>query len=112
MSAYRNSEFVSTAIADLLASGCVIKCLEQPFIVNPLSVSTQRTGKKRLILDLRIPNKYLWKQSVKYEDLRTALIFLNRHGHMFQFDLKSGYHHISIRPESHKFFGFSWVVNG
>ena len=58
----------------VLASGCVIKCLEQPFTVNPLSVSIQRTGKKRLILDLRIPNKYFWKQSVKYEDLRTALV--------------------------------------
>ena len=112
MSAYRNEEFVSSAISDLLASGCVVQCQEQPYIVNPLTVSTQTTDKKRLILDLRIPNKFLWKQPVKYEDLRTALLFLRREGLMFQFDLKSGYHHISIRPDHQKYLCFSWEFEG
>ena len=112
MSAYRNEEFVSSAISELLESGCVVHCPEQPYIVNPLSVSTQRSGKKRLILDLSVTNKFLWKQSVKYEDLRTALVFLKRQGFMFQFDLKSGYHHISILPDHQKYLGFSWEFEG
>ncbi|CAH3015729.1 unnamed protein product [Porites evermanni] len=36
---------------------------EQPFVVNPLSVSIQPCSKKRLILDLRHVNKSLIKQS-------------------------------------------------
>ena len=33
-----------------------------PAIVNPLSVSIQSSGKKRLILDLRHVNLYIFKQ--------------------------------------------------
>ena len=31
---------------------------------------------------------------------------------MFEFDLKSGYHHIEILQEHQAFLGFSWIVNG
>ena len=31
---------------------------------------------------------------------------------MFMFDLKSGYHHVSINKNFVKFLGFSWVFNG
>ena len=31
---------------------------------------------------------------------------------MFQFDLKSGYHHISIRSDHQKFLGFCWKYQG
>ena len=44
-----NSNFVEEAIADLLNKGCVI---EVPFkVVNLLTVSTNKSGKIRLILD-------------------------------------------------------------
>ena len=107
-----HSNFVTNAISDLIESGCVTLCNQQPFIVNPLSVSVHKTGKRRLILDLRNVNKFLWKQPVKYEDLRTALLFLRPHGFMFQFDLKSGYHHISILPEHQQYLGFCWMFKG
>ena len=48
---------------------------EQPFVVNPLSVSIQPCGKKRLILDLRHVNKSLIKQSVKYEDWKIVMSY-------------------------------------
>ena len=31
---------------------------------------------------------------------------------MFKFDLKSGYHHIDMHPECHKFLGFQWETKG
>ena len=49
-----------------------------PRNVNPLSVSMQFSGKKRLILDLRFINMHLWKKSVNFEDLRVALNYLKR----------------------------------
>ena len=48
-----------------------------PRVVNPLSVSVQANGKKRLVLDLRYVNKFLGKMHVKYEDcLRAGCIYV------------------------------------
>ena len=63
-SARIHADFVDQAIRELLNSNRVRIVNEQPFAVNPLSVSVQPWGKKRLILDLRHVNKSLIKQSV------------------------------------------------
>ena len=31
---------------------------------------------------------------------------------MFKFDLKSGYHHVSINESYTQFLGFSWIIDG
>ena len=46
-----------------------------PDVVNPLRVSVQPNGKKRLILDLRYINNFLIKRRVKYEDWKIALSY-------------------------------------
>ncbi|CAC5391543.1 unnamed protein product [Mytilus coruscus] len=53
-SANVHSKFVNEAISELLNIGCVIETPFQPFVVNPLSVAVQSSGKKRLILDLML----------------------------------------------------------
>ena len=60
-------EFVE-ANQDLVESGRVVETKVPPRVVNPLSVSVQANGKKRLILDLRYVNKFLRKMQVKFED--------------------------------------------
>ena len=79
-----------------------------PRNVNPLSVSVQSSGKKRLILYLRFINKHLWKQSIKFEDLRV----LEKGHFMFSFEIKSVYHHVPIFPLHKSFLGFSWFYKG
>ena len=64
-------------------------------MVNPLPVSVQPNGKKRLILDLRYVNKHLIKQRVEYEDWKIALSYFQKRAFMISFDLKSSYHHIA-----------------
>ena len=59
-SAVTHSHFVSEAISDLRTK-CVEILDHKPDIVNPLSVSIQSSGKKRLILDLRHVNLYVFK---------------------------------------------------
>ena len=68
-SSLRHSAFVLEAIHDLLIKGLIEECSHRPTVVNPLTVSVQNSGKKRLILDL-----HLWKASVKFEDIRTAML--------------------------------------
>ena len=72
-SAILYSDFVAQAISDLLATGSVVECDSAPTVVNPLSVSAQSNGKKRLILELRHPNYFVMKSKVKFEDAKTML---------------------------------------
>ena len=96
------------AILELIQSDRIIRTEEPPRVVNPLSVSVQPSGKLRLILDLRNVNKCIVKNSVKYEDWRTALTYFQIDSFMISFDLKSGYHHVDIHEESQTFLGFAW----
>ena len=52
-SALKEADFVNAAILELLHDNRVEEIISPPDIVNPLSVSVQPNGKKRLILDLR-----------------------------------------------------------
>ena len=110
-SARDHSSFVDEALLELLSSGRVIQVVDAPFVVNPLSVSVQPSGKKRLMLDLRHVNKCLKKYRFKYEDWRVALSYFEKDAHMFSFDLKSGYHHIEIASEHQTFLGISWKLH-
>ena len=79
-----------------------------PRVVNPLSVSVQANGKKRLILDLRYVNNFLHKMHVKYEDWKTAKSYFARGAYMFFFDLKSVYNRVEIFKGHQTYLGFSW----
>ena len=72
-SAVTHSHFVSEAICDLLRTNCVEILDHKLDIVNPLSVSIQPSGKKRLILDLRHVNLYVLKRKFRCEDVSVAL---------------------------------------
>ena len=111
-SALDHSEFVNEAILELLHSGRVMELNSPPDVVNPLSVSVQPNGKKRLILDLRYINNFLFKRRVKYEDWKIALSYFQKGSFMITFDLKSGYHHIEIHPDHLRFLGFAWKFPG
>ena len=106
-SAITHSDFVSKAIQDLLKKNRIIEVNELPHVVNPLSVTVQNSGKKRLILHLRYVNKHVYKERMKFEDLRLMEQFLNPHEYLFKFDIKQGYHHIDIHKPHQKFLGFS-----
>jgi hypothetical protein len=95
-----------------LCKGLIIQSISRPDIVNPLSVSVQSSGKKRLILDLRHVYTHVWKQKVKFDDWRVALDYYTKGCFMFGFDLKSGYHHIEMFHDHCKYLGFAWSVNG
>lgn len=112
--AFEHSDFVTTAISELVQAGLVIECMSPPTVVNPLSVSVQSSGKKRLILDLRYPNEFVKKCKIKFEDSKSMLSILTDcpQNWMFSFDIKSGYHHVDIFPDDWQFLGFSWVFNG
>ena len=64
--------------SDLLTTGCVVDVQEAPHICSPLSVVENSSGKRRLVVNLRHLNRFLWKQKFKYEDLRVAMLLLEK----------------------------------
>ena len=65
-----------------------------------------------MILDLGFIDKHVWKQSVKFEDLKVALNYLEKGHVMFSFNIKSGYHHVLIFLAHQTFLDFSWFYKG
>ena len=93
-SAFQHPEFVTQAISELLANGCIVEHSVPPFCVNPLSVAK---GKKlRLVIDLKHVNSFLVRFKFKYDDLRSLSQVLEEAHWLFTWDLKSGYHHVDI----------------
>jgi len=68
-----NLNFVESAVNDLLCKHCIVETPFVPHIVSPLSVSINKQGKMRLILDLRNVNKFLWKDSFTFENWKVGL---------------------------------------
>ena len=67
-SALKNKDFVEESISELLKCGSIIEAEKPPEVINPLSVSINSSGKKRLILDLRYVNGHVYKDKIKFED--------------------------------------------
>ena len=112
MSFFPFPKFAEETILELLHSYRVLEVQAPPYVVNPLSVSVQPNGKKRLILDLRYVNRHLIKQRVKCKDWKIALSYFQKGAFMILLDLKSGYHHIDICPDHQTFLGFTWKFSG
>ena len=109
-SALINADFVEGSIKELLENRCIHKVTTRPHICSPLSVVSNREGKKRLVLNLRYLNNFLRKERFKYEDIRVAISLFKKGDYVFTFDLKSGYHHVDIHQEHWKYLGFAWGV--
>ena len=92
--ALKNSDFVETAILKLLEEGKIAERADASFCVNPLSVVEGK--KKRLVLDLRHVNKFLYQPKFRYEDLSSLAQVFEQDNWFFNWDLKSGYHHVNI----------------
>ena len=91
-SAFKFKDFVNEAISELIERGCVKEVLNPPKFINPLHVVQQSGGKCRLILDLSYLNRFIWKQSARFEDIHTVFDLFQSGYFFFTFDLKYGYH--------------------
>ena len=103
-------DFVEESISELLKCDSIIEAEKPPEVINPLSVSVNSSGEKRLILDLRYVNGHVYKDKIKFEDWKCFEHYLEgKKEYLFKFDLKNGYHHIDIFEPHQKFLGFSWI---
>ena len=107
-----HADFVEKSINDFVETGAIKEFDSIPHVISPLSVSTNASGKKRLILDLRYVNSHMYKDPIRFDDWRAFESYLISDSFCFQFDLKSGYHHVDIFNAHQTFLGFSWIRDG
>ena len=60
----------------MLKCGSIIEAEKAPEVINPLSVSINPSGKKRLILDLRYVNTHVYNDKIKFEDWKCFEYYL------------------------------------
>jgi ribonuclease HI len=107
--AFEQAGFVDRQIADLLATDTIVPWDTAPTVVSPLGVVPKKGADGwRLILDLRYVNSFVVCPAFKYEGLGTLRDVLRPGDVMFTVDLKSGYHHVDMHPDSVPFLGFRW----
>ena len=92
----------------MLDKQCIRLVVDTPHVCSPLLAVQSGKGKKRLIINLKYLNLYLWKDKFKYEDMRSALNYFEKGDFVFTFDLKSGYHHVDIHESSQTVLDFCW----
>ena len=114
VSAFRHASFVNDSILELIACNRIKEIQSPAYVTSPLSVVCQASSKNRLILDLNQLNKYVKKDHFKInlDDWEIAIQYFQSDALLFSFDLKSGYHHVEIDPQYHKYLGFSWSIHG
>ena len=91
LSALKNSDFVESAIKELLQFNVIEERDSVPFVVSPLSVA-ENGAKKRLILDLSKLNDYILCENISLEDGRDFFDLAQNLKYVSSFDLKSAYH--------------------
>ena len=71
----------------------------------------QRTGKRRLVIDMRPFNSYCEPLPVAYDDISALRpLFARKVSSFWSFDLQDGYHHFGIHPDYLKYF--RWDLDG
>ena len=63
-SALKNKDFVKESINELLKCVSIIEAERPPVVINPLMVSLNSSGKKRLILNLRYVKSHVYKDKI------------------------------------------------
>lgn len=76
----------------------------QLVIVNGFVVTA--AGKKRFVLDCRVPNDYIDPRRFKYESLAELAAQLRPGDRLIKWDVRDAYHHLLLREEDRQYFAF------
>jgi len=81
--------------------------------INPMTIASNKTGKKRLCIDLsRHENIACDAKKFTIESVREFTKTVNKGSWCWYYDLKSAFHHIRVIKKHRKFLGFKATVDG
>lgn len=76
-------------------------------VVNGLGVVPQK-DKVRVIVDCRYINAWVEYQGFAYESLHDMAAYLQFGDHLISLDMRSGYHHFEMHPDTWCFLAMEW----
>jgi len=101
-------EFIDTEISSLLLAGAIDICEQKPKCISPINCVPKKSGKLRLVIDLRKLNSYIHVQSCQNESISTVKELIRPKDRLFSVDLKQGYLHIPVHRDYTDYLGFQW----
>ena len=100
--------FVTSEIAELLASGAIEKCQSRPHCISPITYVPKKGNRLRLVIDLRKLNEHIQTPSFKYEDINIVLDQIQQGDKLISLDLRNGFQHVLVHPADRNLLGFRW----
>ena len=109
-----NELFGVDEVKKMLENGVIEEVQEDDVgCLNPLSVASNKKGKKRLCLDLsRHVNESCQAKRFRIESVQDFIKAVKQGSWCWFYDLKSAFHHISIIQKHRKYLGFRVVIDG
>ena len=96
--------FLQQKIDRLLEQGVISKDNLVKFI-SPINCVPKKNGTFRLVIDLRKLNSC---GNFKYEDINSILEFVSPKDKRVTLDIKDGFYHVPISPNSQQYMGFMY----
>lgn len=108
--ALEHSEFVRSAIKQLVDAGAVRPVSHCPRVVNPLSAvpKPRQPGKFRLIMDLRYVNDFVYCPKCKFEKVGDLNQIWQTGDLLISLDLTNSYWQLRMREDALEYLGFEW----
>lgn len=103
----REKAWVRQHVEALRRAGAIERVDQRPTLVHPMHVVPKKGSDDpyRLVINMRQLNRRLPKRRFRMESLREIEPRLRKGRWLLTFDLKSGYHHVSIEPRSRHLLG-------
>ena len=100
--------FIDAEVEDLLKNKIIRKCDpgEIPYCVSPIRAVSKKGGKYRLITNLQQLNLCVDVPKFSQEGIEIVAEQLEPNDLLLTVDLKSGFHHCMVHPDSQKYLGF------
>ena len=112
---YKENEQFGIAEIRKLIHNDVIEEVEAKEVacINPLTVASNKKGKKRLCIDLsRHVNLHCAAKKFKVESVGEFIRAVKQGSWCWYYDLKSAFHHISVIEKHRKYLGFEVTMDG
>ena len=103
-----HKQFVDSEIQNLLNKGAISPVAYKPLCVSALSCVPKKNKKLRLITDLSPLNEHVKSPYFKNEGIDVVSELLDCDDHLVTVDLKDGFHHVSVHPDSLDYLGIYW----
>ena len=101
---------IALEIASLLKKRAIERVSDQPRLcLSPVFLVPKRSGKSRMILNLKDINQFIQPVHFRMETLAAILPMLKRVDWAVSIDLSDAYHHVPIARPSRRLLGFSFA---